>query len=105
MDSILLFFLTVIVGLAVAAMGYFLLKAAQSAGKVLLWWHWLLSGLWIFSFLVAFAWLGSFLGEGAGGAGGLSQGAWMGWGFIMIINIILGLVIWQVLRRQKASTS
>ena len=103
MDSILLFFLSVIVGLAVAGMAYFLLKAAQSRGKVLAWWHWLLSGFWVLSFLVAFAWLGSFLGEGAGGGKGLAQGAWLGWAIIMVVNIIIGLVIWQTLKRQKAT--
>ncbi len=105
MDSILLFFLTVIVGIAVVAMLYFMWKATKSAGKVLHWWHWLLSALWVFTFLVAFAWLGSFLGEGAGGGKGVTQGAWMGWGVIMIVNIILGLAIWQVTASQKASSS
>lgn len=103
MDSILLFFLTVVVGLAVAAMAYFLLKAAQSAGKVLAWWHWLLSGFWVFSFLVAFAWLGSLIGEGAGGGQGVIMGAWIGWAVIMAVNVILGVVIWQVLSRQKVA--
>ena len=103
MDSILLFFLTVIIGLAVGAMGYFLVKATQSSGKVLVWWHWLLSALWVLTFLVAFAWLGSLIGEGAGGGKGTIMGAWLGWAAIMIVNIILGLVIFQVLRSQKAT--
>jgi len=104
MDSILLFFLTVIVGLAVGAMGYFLLKAARSAGKVLVWWHWLLSALWVLTFLVAFAWLGSLIGEGAGGGKGTIQGAWIGWAAVMVVNVVIGLVIWKVLQRQKATT-
>ena len=106
MDSMWLFLLTVVVGIAVAAMGYFVRKGAQAAGREMQWWHWLLSGLWVLTLIFAFAWLGSFLGEGAstGQTGSTNQGAWMGWGILMLINVIIGSLIWRLAMRRKVSS-
>ena len=105
MDSMLLFLLTIIVGGSLAAVLYVLWKVSKSASRVLQWWHWLLTAIWVLTFVVAFAFLGSILGESAGGAGGLERGAWLGFAIVFGFNILLGLVIWQLLRRQKAISS
>lgn len=104
MDSILLFFLSLIVGGSLVAVLYAIWKVSKSTGRVLQWWHWLLTAIWVFIWVIAFAFLGSILGESAGGAGQLERGAWLGFSFIFGFNIILGLVIWQLLVRQKVSS-
>lgn len=106
MDSMWLFLLTVVVGIAVVAMGYFVRKGAQAAGREMQWWHWLLSGLWVLIFILAFAWLGSFLGEGAstGKTGSTVQGAWLGWGILILINLFIGSLIWRFVMRHKISS-
>ena len=105
MDSILLFFLSLIVGGSLAAVLYTIWKVSKSTGRVLRWWHWLLTAIWVFTLVIAFAFLGSILGESAGGAGQLERGAWLGFAFVFGFNIILGMIIWQLIIRQKVSGS
>ena len=98
MDSILLMFVIAITGaclLGIAVWGRDLIT--KTTGKTLKWWHWLLYGLWAIIWLVAFAWLGSQLGE----TPDVDKAAWLGFGVLIAFNIILGLVTWQLIVRQK----
>ena len=98
MDSILLMFLTVIVGGCLFAIAIWSRDLAKAKGREFHWWHWLLIAIWAFSWLVAFAWLGTSLGEGD-----VDKAGWIGFGIILVFNVIIGLITWQLIARQKPS--
>ena len=87
-------------GLGLAAVAWALFSMAKSYGKAVKWWHWFMfvisAILWIFSF----SWLGAQLGEELGGKV-FAQGAIFGWGIAFALSILLALVTFQLIRRQK----
>jgi len=98
MGSILLMFLSVVVGGCLVGMAIWSRDLAKTRGREFQWWHWLLVAIWAFTWLAAFAWLGTSLGEG-----GIDKAAWMGFGFILGFNVILAGVIFALLRRRIPS--
>jgi len=98
MGSILLYFLAIVVGACLVAVAIWLKDIARARSVEFAWWHWLLFVIWSFTWILAFAWLGSQLGEGS-----MEKGAWIGFGLLIFINLLIGisLVMWGIMRPQE----
>ena len=101
MDSIVLFFVTLVVGASLGAMAWISKGMAESRGYVLRWWHWLLMAIGMIFFVLTFAWFGTMLGEGPF----TQQAAWQGGLVGLVITAIIAIVLWRLILVSKSTES
>ena len=85
------------VGLLAALISF--ANMAKASGRAFRWWHWLMASISVVLCVTSFAWLGTQMGEG------VPRGGWYGFGFIIVLSLIFGLLTWRLLpSKQVAST-